>query len=224
MAVAADTGADADGRHLQALADFRSKLGRHLLQHDAEAADFLEQLRIGLEFIGLGLFLGPDGVGAKLVDALRRQAEVAHDGNAGREDAFDALADFGAAFELDGVGAALLHDADGALQRFQRIALVRAEGEVDHDEGLLGRPHHALCMVDHLVQRDRQGGLVAGHHVGGAVADEDDVDPGPVNDAGHGVIVRGEHGDFLAVVLHFLEHLRGDALRGGVNGHGCKLR
>ena len=44
------------------------------------------------------------------------------------------------------------------------------------------------------------------------ITDEDDVDAGLVDQRGHGVIVGGEHRDFLPVVLHFLEHLGRDAL------------
>ena len=54
--------------------------------------------------------------------------------------------------------------------------------------------------------------VVAGHHVGRAVADEDDVHARLVHDGGHGVVVCREHGDFLAALLHFMHHLGGDAL------------
>ena len=58
-------------------------------------------------------------------------------------------------------------------------------------------------MIDHLVECDGQGGHIACHDIRCAVAYEYAVDTGFVDDAGSGVIIRGEHGDFLALLFHF---------------------
>jgi hypothetical protein len=54
--------------------------------------------------------------------------------------------------------------------------------------------------------------LVTSHNVGCGVADEDDVYTGIVEDAGHRVIVGGEHAYLLALHLHALQRVGGDAL------------
>ena len=71
---------------------------------------------------------GAHAVGAELVNGLRREPEVAHHGHARREDARDALGDLGAALELHGVRAGLLHDPDGGVEGALGVALVGAEG------------------------------------------------------------------------------------------------
>ena len=135
-----------------------------------------------------------------------------HDRDARRQDAFDALAHLAPALKLDRMGATFLHDADGAVQGFFRVALVRSKGQVHHDQRALGCTNHGLGVVDHLVEGDGKGGFVTRHHIRRAVADEDDVDPCLVHYRGHGVVVCREHGDFLAALLHFMHHLGRDAL------------
>ena len=148
---------------------------------------------------------------------------MAHHRNAGRQDAFDAFLHFASALEFHRVGAAFLHDADGAVEGFLGVSLVGAEGEVHHDQRALGGAHHGLGVVNHLVQGDGQRGLVTRHHIRGAVAHQDDVHARLVHHGGHGVVVRGEHGDFLAALLHFVDHLGGDALGFFVHRHGAKV-
>ena len=107
------------------------------------------------------------------------------------------------ALYLHCVGLRFLHDADGVADCHLRIALIGAEGHVDHYQRVLGGAGHALGVVDHLVDGDGDGGLVSGHHVGGRVSDQDHVYPCLVYDTGRGVVVCCEHGDFLAFLLHF---------------------
>lgn len=124
LAVDARAGTDADNGYRDLGSNAGGERRGYLLEYEREAADFLEHLGVGDELFGLGLFLGAHGVGAELVDRLRRQAQVAHHGDAGGEDALDRFADLGAAFDLDGFGAAFLHDADGRAEGFLRVALI----------------------------------------------------------------------------------------------------
>ena len=205
-------GADADGGNTQLLGHLFGQRGGNFFQHQREAAQVLELLRVFEQFLGLGVFFGTHGVGAELVDALRREAQVAHHRDAGRENTLDAFPDFGAAFQLHGVGAAFLHDANGRAQRLARRALIRAKRHIhDHQRPLHG-PHHGLRVVYHLVQGDGQRGFVAGHHVRGGVADEQHVDAGPVEDAGHREVVGREHRDSLAPAFHGQQLMGGNEL------------
>jgi len=65
-------------------------------------------------------------------------------------------------------------------------------------------------MVNHLVERDGQRRFVPGHYVGRRIPDEDHVHAGTFDDAGHRIVVCGEHRDFLAPGLHFGEAVGGD--------------
>ena len=101
-------GADAEHRDGQLGADEGGHLGRHGLEEqelDAglvqSAGVFDHELR-RLERAALGL------VAAELTGALRREADVAADDDAGVEDRLDAGQDADAALELDGVDAGLL--------------------------------------------------------------------------------------------------------------------
>ena len=135
---------------------------------------------------------------------------MAHDGDAGREDALDALEDFLAAFHLNGVGAGFLHDAYGGGEGLLGVALVGAEGHVDDHEGALDGADDGGGVDNHFVEGDGEGGFVALHDVGGGVADEDNVDFGALDERGHGVVVGGDHCYLFAVQLHVLQHAGSD--------------
>src|SRR5437868_2355538 len=66
--------------------------------------------------------------------ALRREAEVPHDRDARLRDGAHGLGAARAALELDRVGAALLHQAPGVLERVARAGLVAQERQVGHDQ------------------------------------------------------------------------------------------
>ena len=68
------------------------------------------------------------------------------------------------------------------------------------DRGLAGGGEH-----QQLVHGDRDGVRVAEHVVGGAVADQDDVDAGGLDRLGAGMVVRRDHDDRLAQRPHLGE-------------------
>ena len=59
-----------------------------------------------------------------------------------------------------------------------RVGLIIAEGNI-HTTSARSGSHHALSMVDHLIQCDRQGSGVPCHDIAGAVAHQNDVNAGP---------------------------------------------
>src|SRR5690606_2656444 len=128
-AAAGGARADADRRDGDRGGDLRGERGGDLFEHDREAAGLLEELRVAAELVGLLLLAGADAVGPELVDALRGEPEVTHHRDPGREDALDGLARDRSAFELDGVGAGLLHHPDRRDERLLRVALVGPERE-----------------------------------------------------------------------------------------------
>src|SRR6185437_4300664 len=118
---------------------------------------------------------GAHHVCAELVDRLGCEAEVSHHGNARRQNSLDTVQYEFAAFHLDAVRSGFLHDAHGALQGEPAVALVRAEGHVDDDQRPPDAAHDGGRVIDHLIERDRQGRLVTMNDVGGAVAHQHHV-------------------------------------------------
>jgi hypothetical protein len=119
LAVAIGPGADADGGNGQLGGNGRGHFARNAFQHDGAGSGIGQGVRVGLElqdgFGGAGLH----AVAAHAVNALRSQAEVADDGNLRLGEGahqFDARA-----FDLDGLGAGFLDEADGVGQAFGTV-------------------------------------------------------------------------------------------------------
>jgi len=151
---------------------------------------------------------------------LRREAQVPHHRNARREDTRYGFGNFLPALQFHGMSAGFFHNADGGFERHSRVALIRTERQVHHYQRALDGPHHRGGVVDHLVECDGQGGFVARHDIGGGVAYQQDVGAGFVEDARHGVVVGGEHGNFFAARLHGLQDVGRHPFDFFVYGHG----
>ena len=137
---------------------------------------------------------------------------MSHNRNTGSQDSVDRLHDLFSSFQFDGIRSRFLHNANRGTQSLLGIALVGPEGEIHHHQGPFDRPDHRGGMVDHLIERDRQGGGMAGHDIGSRVSDEDHVDARILQDSGKGEIIGGQHGNFLPFQLHLLKHMGGDLL------------
>ena len=134
--------------------------GRHHLEHDRERAGVLDRVRVGEQL--LDAVAAPlDEVTAEAVLALRGEADVRHDGDARIHDAPDLLGAAPSALELHRVGAGLLHEPHGGVQRLQRPGLVRAERHVGHDERALDRLGDRAGQRDEVVDRHRERRVVA---------------------------------------------------------------
>ena len=79
----------------------------------------------------------------------------------------DARGDAHAALELDYVRAGAAHYVGGGAYALFVAGLVGAEGQVDHDKRVACPAHDRGAEVDHLVDADLVGGLVAVDHVRG---------------------------------------------------------
>lgn len=90
--------------------------------------------------------------------------------------------------------------------------LVASKRQVPDEEGALGATRHRAAVGEHLLQRDRQGGVVAVDDHGGGVAHQADVDSGGVQMHRRGVVVRRHHGYGLAPLVLLAELRERDAL------------
>ncbi len=183
-------------------ADPRRDRGRHCLEHDGERTCILQRERVLVQLqrrVG-GAALCAEA--AELRRRLRRQPDVRHHADVRLGDRADARHHPSGALELDQVGAAFLDEPDRARDRLLVGDLVRAEGHVADHERSPRRAGDGARQEDHLVQGDGDRRLVPEHHLGRAVADQDQLDARLVREQRRGSVVGGEHHDLLAAPLH----------------------
>ena len=133
---------------------------------------------------------------------------MSHNRNTCAENAFYRTDDFFPAFQLQGIGMALLHDADGRCKTFHFVSLIRTERHIHHYHCALYAAHDGLGMINHLVEGYGQCSHVARHYVGSGVAHQDDVHTCAVNNLRHGIVVRGQHRYFFASLFHLNKAMR----------------
>ena len=130
---------------------------------------------------------------------LRREPDVAHDRDAGGDDRLGAPADVPPRSSFTAWSAALLDETDGGRHGLGVGDLVGAEGQIGDEQRAAQPAAHGAHQHEELVHRDGDGAVVAEHHVGGAVADEHDVDAGGIDDLRRRVVVGGHHHDEAAL-------------------------
>ena len=87
-----------------------------------------------------------------------------------------------AAFELDGLAARFLEDAAGVFDRPVRAQVEAGERHVDDHQRVLDRAADHLGVVDHFVERHGQRAVVALDDHRHAVADENALDAGRIDE------------------------------------------
>lgn len=79
-----------------------------------------------------------------------------------------------AAFQLDDLRAAFLHQSGGVAHRLVDRG-VAGERHVGHQQRSLATPRRRLGVIDHLFHRDRHGGALALDDHAQRIADQDDL-------------------------------------------------
>src|SRR5215203_2970557 len=82
LAMAVHARADADRRSAHRLGNALRERSGNRFEHDHAGAGFFQQLRLFEKPVGRAVFLALDAIAAKLMHRLRRETEVAADGNA----------------------------------------------------------------------------------------------------------------------------------------------
>ena len=143
---------------------------RDFFEHHSEAACLFEDMCIVNDTVGFVFLGGAYGIGTELVDALWGETEVSHNGYAGAEDALYGFEYLFAAFEFDGIGSGFFHNAYSRSKSLLGVALICAERHIDNNKGTVDGTNDGGGVNNHLVERDGQGGFVAFHNIGCAVA------------------------------------------------------
>ena len=142
-----------------------------------------------------------DPVAAEGVLALRGEADVRHDRDAGLDHGADGVGVEFSAFDLDGVGQALLQEPHAGGDRLLGGDLVAAERQVRDHQGPPRGAGDGPAQRQELVHRHGEAGLVAEDVVGGRIAHQEHLDAGLVEDLGGVLVIGGEHGEVLARTL-----------------------
>ena len=80
--------------------------------------------------------------------------------------------------------------------------LIGQERHVGNDQGAAGATAHRSRVVDHHVERDRNGVFEAEHHHSHGIADENNVDSGAIEQSRHRCIVGRQNRNLRACRLH----------------------
>ncbi len=198
--------------------DPRRDFPRHALQHQHHCACGLQRVRIVQQLVDRGGRFPLHLVSAHPMHRLRREPQMPDYWNFRRSQPFHQLSPACAAFNLDCLRASFLHKAHCVGDRVICAQVVRTPWHIRRDNCPTHRSTHCARMVQHLVDRHRQRCVVAHHHHGERVADEDQVDPSLVDEPCRCVVVGGQRGNRPARLLLFL-----DCLEGHWNRRGCRL-
>ena len=205
LAIGAIASPDADGsRRMQGFGDFRGDVRRDTFQCDGEGTGFFQLQGVGNQLLSCFAVLALDAEAAELMDGLRRQADVADDGDTGRRHGFDGFADTGATFELDSIAARFFHEPAGIVQGLLGAFLIAHEGHIADDQSPFDAADDSLRMVDHIFHGHRQCRRMTHDDIAQGIADKDHVDTGFIDVLGHDVIISRNHGNRRAFLFHFL--------------------
>ena len=204
LAITFGAGADADGRNSQATGDFPSQLSRHQLQDDSKTPRLLKTLGLGPQTFCRSFFPALHPVPSKGVNRLWDQAKVAHDGDPGLNKRLHRLAGGrSSTLQFHSLDTGFFQHPTGISESVFRRNLEGEEWHIQDQEGLRRPPSNGLPVVNHLVQRNRDGVRVAQYHLTQGVANKEEVDPSFLHQPAEKSVVGRHRHDLLSLPLHF---------------------
>ena len=136
------------------------EVGWNAFEHQGVRARFGNGFRIGQDAscLFLGLTLHPKA--AHCMNALGRETHVRHDRDADTHDALDRRRRIDSAFELDGLRSAFGEKSARIAERLLRADLPTEKWHVSDDVRAPRASGDGATVVDHLVDRDGEGGVL----------------------------------------------------------------
>ncbi len=160
LAIAIRSRANADGRHFKCGGRAGREIGRNRFEHDGERSGILQRERVVEDDLRVAWIAAALPVAALLVHRLRRHAEVPHHRYAHVDEPADDIDHRTATLDLDGRRAGVLQQASGIAHGFGCRHLVGQKRHVGDDERALRSTHDRGRVMNHHVERDRQGRVV----------------------------------------------------------------
>ena len=216
LAVAVHARADADSGNREAGGDPGGHVFRDAFEHDRERAGLLDGLSVG-EQSSRRLFVPPlQLIPPEDVDGLRGQAQVSDDRDAGGDQRLDLGANLRPTFELHR-RRSLLQEPPGVPQCVHRPRLIGEERQVHGDERPPDSSDHGAGVMDHVLQRHREGRFIPQDHHPQRIAHQHHVHPGLVHQAGSRIIIGSDHDDLLCPGFHLDQMSCADPLHCGLS-------
>ena len=150
---------------------------------------------------------------------LRVQSGVAQ---ARSDDTGDDVGLAGRPLELHPLAAGFLQDPGTGFDGGSDAEMLVGKGKIDDHHRMGAGSDDDLAVVDHLFEGRRNGRIAPRHDHRHAVADEDAVDPGAVDEFGGRPVVGGDHRQATFVPFRSREIGEGNAA-GGVR-HGVRMK
>ena len=139
---------------------------------------------------------------AKAMHVLRSEPEVTHDRQASRGELSNGIGDSAATLQLHRHGAAFLEEpcciARGLLGR----NLIREKRHIGHHQRAVCTSGDRARVMNHYVQSDWDRCVQSHDHISEGITDEQQVDPGSIEQPRHRGIVSGQHDDALTSLFH----------------------
>ena len=206
LRIAVRARADADGENRKFLGQFARDLEIDDFEHDRVGAGRFDGERVFDQPIAMRAH----AIAGANAGGLRRDADVADDGNTGARDRADARGFFAAALEFDAGRAAFFDQANRVAQRVFVADLKRTEGHVADDVRARCAADDGGGVMDHHVDRHGRRFIESEHDVAQTITAENPVDAGFFGVAREGCVVRGDHWDG-SCALAALDRASGDA-------------
>jgi len=187
------SGTNTDRWNGDCIRDFTRQIGWYTLNHRRKCASGINALGILEDAISTFEVTSLDLVSTHPVIALRRQSNVAHDGDVNTTNSGDGVIHRRATFELD-CRRSSLDQLDRATNPLFAVHVIGAEGQIADDERLWIRSGDETNVILHLLDRDGNRGAYTLDDGSNRVADENHVDSGFIDDSGEGGVVGGDHG------------------------------
>ena len=144
-----------------------------------------------------------------------------HHRDSGGDNAGDDVGLPGRPLELHPLAAGFLQDPGTGFDGGSDAEMLMGEGKIDDHHRMGAGPDDDLAVVDHLFEGRRNSRITPRHDHRHAVADEDAVDPGAVDEFGGRPVVGGDHGQAPLVLFRGREIGKGDAA--GDVRHGVRI-
>ena len=222
LPVAVHAGPDADGGNRDRLGHAPGDRRRHQLQHHGAGASLGERLGVLDQPVGRGGVAALDLVAAEGVHRLGGEPEVSHHRNASLHQRAHRLDHVAPALELHTRRVGLLQHASRVPDRLGDRHLIGEERHV-HEQQRGGRAAaNRGRVIDHLVERGAERGLLPGDHLVEGVAHEQHVHLRALQEPREGRVVAGQHHQPASLGLRGGEVE--DVSGARVSGHGPPAR
>ena len=157
---------------------------------------------------------------AKLVNGLWRESDMSHHRDSLIHQTAYNGGGFNIAFKFNSLASGFLKNSDGSPQSSFRIS-GDAKRKIADDERALSAANDRGGMANHIVQSDRNCGVVTEDDIAKTVAYQNYFNSGFFDQSGSDMVIGGQHRDFLTLLIQGFDVSEGEALGLRAYGHAA---